>query len=408
MNVHGVRNWFRWLLLVVVFAQLVACGSGGDSASAPAITSANNTVFAEGSAGTFTFTATGTPTPTLALTGALPSGVTFTASTGVLSGTPAGGSSGTYPLTFTASNGVPPNATQNFTLAVVTAPAITSANNKVFTEGSAGTFTFTAVGTPPPTLALTGALPSGVTFNASTGVLSGTPAGGSRGTYPLTFTASNGVTPNATQHFTLAVVTASTAALLVEEAFSVVDTDNTNIANLMTAAGLTVTTSNGIPAGDLSVYAQIWDTRFNQIPLTAGDITSYTTYLAGGRTLVVIGENGGFATRNNSIVSMISSLGGGSITLTTPANAQTVLPPFTGPNAVTSITIQAADGTSAPGTGALMMQDANGIGAGIYYARGTLSSAPAGRLMVVFDVNFLGTSADVASHNLVKNMIVLP
>jgi hypothetical protein len=287
-------------------------------------------------------------------------------------------------------------------------PAITSANNTLFFEGSAGTFTFTAAGTPTPTIAVTGALPSGVTFNASTHVLSGTPAAGSGGTYPLTITATNSISPDATQNFTLQVVTASTRALLVTEATSVVDTDNTNIANLMTAAGLTVDTSTGLPTGDLSVYAQIWDTRFNQIPLTYEDMLSYKNYLAGGRTLVLIGENAGFATRNNSILAFISELGGGSITLSTPNNAQTVQSPFTGPNAVTSITIQAADGTSDPGTGALMMRDANGIGGGIYYARGTLSNTVWGRLMVLFDVNCLGTNADADSHNLVKNMIVLP
>jgi hypothetical protein len=44
-----------------------------------------------------------------------------------------------------------------------------------------------------------------VTFNASTGILSGTPAVGSDGTYLLTFTASNGVAPSATQNFNLIV-----------------------------------------------------------------------------------------------------------------------------------------------------------------------------------------------------------
>ena len=67
----------------------------------------------------------------------------------------------------------------------------------------------TATGTPSPTLSESGALPSGVTFNASTGVLSGTPASGTNGSYPITFTASNGVSPNATQSFTLTVNPAS-------------------------------------------------------------------------------------------------------------------------------------------------------------------------------------------------------
>jgi hypothetical protein len=69
--------------------------------------------------GTFTVTATGLPTPSLALAGALPAGVTFDAATGVMAGTPAPGTAGTYPLTITASNGVAPSATQPFTLTVL-------------------------------------------------------------------------------------------------------------------------------------------------------------------------------------------------------------------------------------------------------------------------------------------------
>ena len=155
---------------------------------APAITSANNTTFKVSSAGTFTVTATGVPKPTLSESGALPSGVTFTASTGVLKGTPAAGTAGSYPITFTAQNGVTPNAVQAFTLTVDQAPAITSANNTTFTVGSAGTFTVTATGTPVPTLSESGALPSGVTFTP-TGVLSGTPAAGTGGSYTITITA---------------------------------------------------------------------------------------------------------------------------------------------------------------------------------------------------------------------------
>ena len=55
-------------------------------------------------------------------TGTLPTGVTFTPATRVLGGTAT--QTGAFPLVFTATNGVPPDATQNFTLNVV-CPAIT-------------------------------------------------------------------------------------------------------------------------------------------------------------------------------------------------------------------------------------------------------------------------------------------
>ena len=89
-------------------------------------------------------------------------------------------------------------------------PAIVSANSASFSVGVQGTFTVIATGNPAPTLTQTGTLPSGVTFDAQTGVLSGTPAAGTGGTvnmsYPIQFTATNGVGSPAVQNFTLTVV----------------------------------------------------------------------------------------------------------------------------------------------------------------------------------------------------------
>jgi hypothetical protein len=116
------------LIAMIFLMGIMGCSGGGDAPSlwawlqAPSITSANNTAFTEASAGTFTVTATGWPAPTITLTGSLPDGVTFDAATGVLSGTPSFGTAGVYPLTFTASNGVSPNATQAFTLTVAAQP----------------------------------------------------------------------------------------------------------------------------------------------------------------------------------------------------------------------------------------------------------------------------------------------
>src|SRR5207244_11421768 len=134
-----------------------------------AITNANSTVFKVGTAGTFTVSASGCPTSTFSETGALPSGVTFNGISGVLSGTPAANTSGTYPITFTASNGIGSDATQNFTLTVNQAPTITSANNATFIVGVPGSFTVTATGFPTAmSFSETGALPNGVTLNSST------------------------------------------------------------------------------------------------------------------------------------------------------------------------------------------------------------------------------------------------
>ncbi len=115
---------------------------------------------------------------------------------------------GTFNISLTAQNGVSLNPTQNFTLTVNQAPAITSANSTTFQVGVAGSFTPTATGSPAPSLTEGGALPGGVTFHGNgnaTGTLSGTPAAGTGGTYNITFTAGNGVGSNANQNFTLTV-----------------------------------------------------------------------------------------------------------------------------------------------------------------------------------------------------------
>ncbi len=185
--------------------------SAAGSGTPPAFTSANNTTFAVGTVELFLVTTTGSPSPALTETGALPSGVTFADNgngTGALGGTPAAGTGGTYSFTFTANNGVGTPASQPFTLTVDQGPTITSANNNTFAIGATQTFTVTTTGTPTASVTESGALPSGVTFTANangTGTLSGTPAAGTSGTYPLTFTASNGIGNAAQQSFTLTV-----------------------------------------------------------------------------------------------------------------------------------------------------------------------------------------------------------
>ncbi len=203
--------------------------------SAPIITSANSTTFVVGTAGTFTVTAAGVPTPILGEGGTLPNGISFNAATGVLSGTPATGNGGTYSLTFSASNGVTPSATQTFTLIVDEAPAITSTNSATFTVGTAGTFSLTATGFPAPTFNEAGTLPNGLSFSP-TGVLSGTPLPGTGGTYTVTFTPVNSVGVGLGQTFTI----------IVDEAPEITSAD-TAIFTVGTTDGFTVM-ANGFPS----------------------------------------------------------------------------------------------------------------------------------------------------------------
>jgi hypothetical protein len=184
--------------------------------AAPAFTSGASVTFQTGVASSFTVTTTGSPTPTITESGALPAGIKFVDNgdgTATLSGTPTQLTASSFPLVFTAQNGVAPNATQNFTLNVSStnsSPEITSANQAIFEIGAQNSFAVTTTGKPAPSITESGALPSGVNFKDNgngTATLSGTPAAASGGIYAITFTATNGIAPDATQSFTLDVPT---------------------------------------------------------------------------------------------------------------------------------------------------------------------------------------------------------
>ena len=214
--------------------------------AAPAITSGSTTTFTENTAGTFTVVSNGQPTATVSETGALPNGVTFTDNgdgTATLAGTPATGTYGTYPLTITASNGVSPDATQSFALVVDAPSAITSGDSTTFSVGTDGSFTVTTTGNPTATISETGDLPNGVSFTDNgdgTATLTGTPAAGSGGVYPITITAGNGVGTADTQSFTLTV----------DEAASITSANSTTF-SVGTGGTFTVMTS-GFPVAAVS------------------------------------------------------------------------------------------------------------------------------------------------------------
>ena len=176
------------------------------------ITSADGTTFTVGSRGTFSVTTSGDPPVSLAESGALPAGVIFTDNgdgTATLSGKPAKGTAGLFNLSITASSISGPHAVQAFTLTVDEAPSITSAPKATFTVGTAGSFTVTTSSTEHPagpSLSEAGTLPAGITFRDNhngTATISGVATAGISGVYKLIVRASNGVAPDAAQHFSL-------------------------------------------------------------------------------------------------------------------------------------------------------------------------------------------------------------
>jgi hypothetical protein len=319
-------------------------------------------------------TANGAPPPTFSFTGTLPSGVNLSAA-GVLSGTPAAGTGGTYPITITASNGIAPNAPQSFTLTVNQPPAITSANSTTFTVGTNGNFQLTASGFPTTfTFTNTGnALPSGVTLSAS-GLLSGTPAAATGGVYNLTFQVSNGVSPVGTQSFTLTVNQAPAITSTNSTTFTVGTNGNfqltasgfptsmtfTNTGNAL-PSGVTLSGAgvlSGIPgAGTGGVYNLTFQASNGVAPAATQSFTltvnQVPAFSSAASTTFTVGTNGNFNVTASGFPSPAITLQSGVVpnnVLFTPGTGTATLAgtPATGTGGMYDLVFNANNGVSRP------------------------------------------------------------
>ena len=158
---------------------------------------------------TTAFTATGLSTPFFSITPALPAGLTFNSSTGVLSGTATAAKDATT-YVVTAADGTN-YAIATMRLTITSVPVMTPATQSI--TGVVGTaiaatpaFTASTV-TGTKTFTVSPALPAGLTINATTGVVSGTPtAVAPQATHVVT--ATDG-TNSATSNLTVVVTSTS-------------------------------------------------------------------------------------------------------------------------------------------------------------------------------------------------------
>jgi hypothetical protein len=179
--------------------------------------------------------------------GGLPAGLTLNPATGVISGTPTTAGTSIFTVVATDSNKV----TGQVPLSIVITPTPLSVTTTTLPNGTVGTAysqTLAATGgTSPYTWTNTGALPAGLTLNASTGVISGTPTAAA--TSPFTAIVTDAAKGTAQQALSILIV-----APLTVSATLPAPTAGASYSQTITATGGVppykfAVTSGSLPAG---------------------------------------------------------------------------------------------------------------------------------------------------------------
>jgi len=150
----------------------------------------------------------GDPISSYNLSGTLPTGLSFNSSTGVLSGTPS--ITGTFSLSLTADDNDGTSNSESFTLTILaqSPPIMNDIPNQTATNGSSftldlSTYVTLTNGDAILSYALAGTLPTGLSFDTATGIISGTPT--VNGVYDFNATATDNDGESNSDSFTITV-----------------------------------------------------------------------------------------------------------------------------------------------------------------------------------------------------------
>ncbi|MCK5727084.1 MAG: putative Ig domain-containing protein, partial [Thiotrichaceae bacterium] len=194
------------------------------------ITSTAVTVANEDSTYHYALKATDVDSDTLTLSASLlPTWLSFDTTTGILSGTPTNNDVGNHPVTLSVNDGAI-DIKQDFTITVSNtndAPVITSTAVTVASEDSTYHYALKATDVDSDTLTLSASLlPTWLSFDTTTGILSGTPTNNDVGNHPVTLSVNDGAI-DIKQDFTITVSNTNDAPVITSTAVTNANEDST-------------------------------------------------------------------------------------------------------------------------------------------------------------------------------------
>ena len=242
----------------------------------------------------------GTGAKTLSISsGAIPTGMTFTAGTGALSGTPT--TAGTFNFTVTATDTVGAFGSQAYTVVVNGAVSVSPSTLPNWTANKSGyTQTVTSSGgTGTKTLSITfGAVPTGMTFTAGTGAISGTPT--AAGTFNFTVTATDTVGATGSQAYTVVINSAVSVSPSTLPNWTV---NTSGYSQTLSSSGGTGAISFSVSSGALPTGLSLASGVISGTPTTAG---TFNFTVTGTDTVGAIGSQA-YTVVINSAVSVSPS-----------------------------------------------------------------------------------------------------
>jgi hypothetical protein len=251
------RSAFVLMVVCLLVAGCASTPNGGSSDPPPppaqlAVTSTSLPAGQVGTAYMATLTATGGKAPYTWTSGTLPAGLSLTASTGTIAGTPTAVASA--PITFTVTDSSSPvqTKTASLTLTITAAVSTLAISTTSLPNGQVGVAYSTTLvvtgGTAPYTWS--GTVPAGLSLNASTGTIAGTPT--AVASAPITFTVTDSSSPvqTKTASLTLTIAAASPTLAISTTSLPAGQVGTAYSATLVATGGTTPYTWSGtVPAG---------------------------------------------------------------------------------------------------------------------------------------------------------------